>query len=357
MKYTAYNILTINGNKYSGDAILRYCSNSLNENTRQIGIFLKEWMNADPFIEVRTSGSTGHPKIISVEKNQMLQSAAMTAEYFDFRKGQTALHCLPMNYIAGKMMVVRALFSQLNLFCIQPDNFPIDAVAANQIIHFAPLVPMQLNGIKNTKGIRRILLGGSPIPPSLEENFQQLKAAIYHGYGMTETLSHVAIRRVNGENRSEVYRALEGISFHLDERSCLIINAPFLNNPVCTNDIVDLVSKHEFIWKGRADLVVNSGGIKLFPEEIEKKLAPFISERFFLAGLPDKYLGEKLCLFIEGAAYDQERVKSLLLKISGYGNRFEKPRDVFFIKQFITTESGKIKREATVQKLKREESW
>ncbi len=348
MSYTDHTRLTINGTLLEGHEIVEFCEQSEQSNIRQLGTFVAEWLSENPAIEVRTSGSTGKPKTIRVEKDQMLQSAAMTAAFFGFQKGQTALLCLPVNYIAGKMMIVRALFSRLNLLCIEPTKDPLGGLSKGTKIDFAPLVPMQLKEADPKAPVRRILLGGSPLNPDQEKKLQSYLAEIYQGYGMTETLSHVALRRINGEGRSETYRALPGISFRKEERDCLVVKAPFLNKPVFTNDVVDLINKKEFRWKGRADHMVNSGGIKLFPEEIEKKLFPFVSNRFFLAGLPDDRLGEKICLFIEGEG-DLEKVRSLLNKIAPHLDKYEKPREVFFVKNFQTTSSGKINRRETIR--------
>lgn len=348
MNYMQYDTLILNGHHLKGLEITQYCKNSDQQNIIELGLFMNDWMSDTPVMEVRTSGSTGAPKIISVEKNQMLSSAAMTADYFHFREDQKALLSLPINYIAGKMMVARALYSKLNLICVPPGNAPFRTLPTGVEIDFAPLVPMQLSNVNEADVIRQILLGGSAVDAALEERLQSFSSKIYHGYGMTETLSHVAVRHVNGRQRSVIYQALEGISFDVDERNCLLIDVPFLNRPVQTNDVVDLLNNHEFVWKGRFDFVVNSGGVKLFPEEIEKKLYTVIPERFFVAGLPDERFGEKLCLFIEGEAYGNDRFQSLLDHLSKRLDKYEKPRDVFFLKSFKMTESGKIRREETI---------
>lgn len=348
MNYNEHDTLTINNQTLKGQDIVSYCEKDNLENVRQMGLFMADWLNDKSFIEVRTSGSTGAPKTIAVEKNQMLQSAAMTAEFFGFRQRQTALLCLPIRYIAGKMMVVRAMYSHLNLICIEPDDSPFEHLTDNTIVDFAPLVPLQLNGVRDTKSVRKILLGGSPVSLALEESLQTLNAEIYHGYGMTETLSHVALRRVNGKGRSAIYKSLPGIYFSTDERGCLILEVPFLTGTVYTNDVVELRNEHEFIWRGRFDNVVNSGGLKFFPEEIEKKLFPFIPERFFIAGMPDKRFGEKLCLFIEADEYPPDRFETLLNYLDNHLEKYENPKDIFFIKNFETTDSGKIKRTATL---------
>lgn len=349
MNYRQYDTLTINGLPLKGEEIIRYCENSDQDNLRQLGKFMEEWMKNDDFIWLKTSGSTGAPKEIIVEKKQMLSSASMTALFFGFEEGQTALLCLPMRYIAGKMMVVRALYSRLNLLCVEPGPSPVTSVSDSTVIDFVPLVPMQLLGVNSTKKIRKILLGGSAISPSMEEAFQSLQAEIFEGYGMTETLSHIALRRVNGAGKSDVYRALPGVHIETDERGCLIADVSFLNHLVYTNDVVDLKSDKEFIWRGRYDNVINSGGIKFFPEEIEKKLASVIHDRFFIAGLPDERFGEKLCLLVEGDEYPKERYDTLLSDITRHLQKYEKPRDIFFIKNFKTTASGKIIRGQTVE--------
>lgn len=349
MNYSSYHTLTINGNTLTGLEVLQFCKNSEVENIRQIGVFMSNWLSDKPTLEVHTSGSTGVPKTIVVEKNQMLRSAAMTAEFFRFEAGQRALLCLPIHYIAGKMMVVRALYSGLDLYCLEPDTTPLVSLPDDKVIDFAPLIPAQIAGVEDTKSIKKILLGGAHVATRLEEALQSVKAEIYHGYGMTETLSHVAIRHVNGMARSEVYRALKGISFDVDDNDCLEIDVPFLQHTIFTNDVVHLISEQEFVWRGRLDLVVNSGGIKLFPEEIEKKLFDLIAGRFFIAGLPDVRFGEKLGLFIEGSNYGEDRFELLLRQIASRVDKFEQPREIFFVPEFKTTASGKIQRAETVR--------
>lgn len=352
MNYAEINNLIINGTNLHGKEIVEYCKNFGREDISQLGVFVNEWLNESPEVELRTSGSTGEPKIIRVEKNQMLASAALTADFFEFEKGQSALLCLPVQYIAGKMMVIRAMLSELNLICLPPSANPLASLPAATIIDFAPLLPMQLNGVESLAGINKILLGGAPVDPLLEKKLQKFSSAIFHGYGMTETLSHVALRRVNGSNRSERYEGLKGIYFETDNRDCLIIHSPFLPLPVNTNDVVELHSSTSFTWQGRVDFVVNSGGIKLFPEIIERKIADFMSRKFFLYGIPDERLGEQLCLFIEGKAMDEDQLDSLKENLHFHLEKYENPRRIFFIPQFYLTLTGKINRRSTVQGLK-----
>lgn len=350
VNHLQYDTLTLNGKILKGSGIVTYCRESGYEHLSQLGLFVKEWLSDSPLISIQTSGSTGAPKSIIVRKEQMLASAAMTAKFFGFAKVQSALLCLPVEYIAGKMMVVRALLSGLNLICVPPDAHPLSSLPENTMLDFAPLLPMQLEDATPSQKIKKILLGGAPVDPALEQKLQNFPASIFHGYGMTETLSHVAIRCVNGKERSDKYVALEGIHFETDERGCLIIHASFLEKAVLTNDVVALESSREFVWKGRADFVVNSGGVKLFPEEIEKKMVGLIREKYFLMGLPDKRLGEQLCLFIEGESYEKEKLQNLEHDMATRLSKFEKPKKILFISKFEVTLSGKIKRKATVDR-------
>ncbi len=349
MTFSDYRKLNINGAQLEENEIIAYCRQQEKANLRLLGEFMEQWLNIDPYMKVQTSGSTGKPKEWRVKKDQMLQSAARTAKYFDFQPGNTVLLCLPMHYIAGKMMVVRALFSQLSLYTVEPSNRPFQEISKKQKIDFVPLVPTQLEGSKNLNNVQKILLGGGVVNPSLEQSLQMETSEIYHGYGMTETLSHIALRRVNGRERSEAYKVLEGIDIGVDERSCLTISSSTFDRDIQTNDVIELIDPTHFIWKGRKDFVINSGGIKFSPEEIEQKIQSLLSQPFFIAGLPDKKLGEKVCLFIEGEEPDL-KIKNLLIeKIARQLKKYEKPRAVFYIKKFERTSSGKIKRKATIE--------
>lgn len=348
MNFRDYHTIVINGTRLEGEGIIRYCESSAQDYLQQVGAFVREWLSISPGMEMRTSGSTGSPKLFWIEKNKMLQSAAMTARFFRFEEGQTALLALPVSYIAGKMMVVRAFLSGLNLICVPPSGNPLKDIPQNVQIDFAPLLPMQLTAVDDCPQIKKILLGGAPVEAVLEQKLQHFTPEIYHGYGMTETLSHVAIRNINGPNSSLTYRALEGITFDTDEHDCLIINAPFLDDEVFTNDVVELLSDTSFIWKGRADFVINSGGLKIFPEELERALS-FLTRRFFFAGMPDERFGERVCLFIEGEPYNPERMIVLSDQLERSLDKYSRPRDIYFIPSFIQTASGKVNRRATVE--------
>lgn len=348
MNHLDYNQLTLNGTVLRGQKIIEYCKNSSMVCEQAIGEWMQEWLDESPYVEVQTSGSTGQPKVIQVQKEQMLASAKATAEFFGFAENQTALLSLPVNHIAGKMMVVRALYSRLNLLCQKPNATPIQNLKGDEQIDFAPFTPMQMIGIKDTLGVRTILLGGSPINPEQEAVMQKLKSSIYHGYGMTETLSHVAVRRVNGSEASESYQAVGGVRFSQDEYECLVIHVPFLEEDVVTTDVVNLHNEREFVWLGRRDYVINSGGVKLHPELIEKKLAPYIPYRFFIAGVADSRLGEKVVLFIEKPSDGKLEELDMDSVFRDYLDQYERPREVIYCDNFVESNLGKLLRQQTI---------
>ncbi len=349
--FSDYTSLTLNGTFLKGEEIAAFCKEQNKEIFTQIATFINEWLQPDPYISIKTSGSTGIPKTISVEKNKMLFSASRTAQYFGFEASQKSLLCLPVTYIAGKMMIVRALFSGLNLICVNPSQNPLETLQPGITIDFAAMIPLQLQQAINTPSlsqIRRILLGGGPVSHDLENQTQHLTTEIFHGYGMTETLSHIALRRVNGDKASQTYKALNGIELSMDSRKCLTITAIGLaDETLVTNDIVSFTGINEFIWKGRYDNVINSGGIKLIPEEIEGKLHSLLSRRFYLTGIKDEKWGEKLILIIEGASLDEDNMISIKMQMETLLNKYEIPKQIYFVNEFVETKNGKINRPKT----------
>lgn len=310
--------------------------------------FLANWFDEGDTINAQTSGSTGVPKAILLSKASMLASAKLTNQFFDLKPEDTALMCLSANYIAGKMMVVRAIAGNLNLVVIEPSSAPL----FDYKIDFAAMIPMQVEsllkseiGILSLQKISKLIIGGSTVSSVLEEQLQQLSTKCYSTYGMTETVSHIALRSLNGTYKSNLYEALDGVSFEQDSRDCLTIRARHLQSePFITNDIVRLKSDTSFEWLGRFDNVINSGGVKLFPETIEQKLSEIIPERFFISSLPDDKLGEKVVLIIESESYSSRKLDELDIKLSTKLTRFEKPREFIFTPKFEETTSGKIKR-------------
>jgi len=307
---------------------------------QDVNQFISEWMNGNDEMMLQTSGSTGTPKPITVKKDWMKNSARLTGRTFGLKEGDSALLCMPMKYVAGKMMVVRALELELDLKVVEPCSNPLKNI--NEPINFAAMVPLQLeNSLKDLAKVKKLIVGGGQVNSKLEEKLQSVSTHVYETYGMTETLTHVAIKPLNGPSKSDVFRALDDIDFELDGRGCLVINAPKMNpKPVITNDFIDLVDEKSFRWLGRYDNIINSGGIKIIPEVVEAKLSSIVpNRRFFIAGKSDKSLGEKVVLVVEGKSMDIS-CKSL--------DKFEQPKEIHFIPEFAETKSGKIHRQTTL---------
>ena len=296
--------------------------------------FISDWYSPKDEMMLQTSGSTGKPKSISVSKGWMKNSAQLTGKTFGLKEGDTALLCMPMKYVAGKMMVVRALKLGLDLKVVEPFSKPLKNI--DEPIDFAAMVPMQLEkSLDQIEKMKTLLVGGGKVNPKLVEKIQGISTQVNETYGMTETLTHVAIKPLNGPNKSDVFQALHGIQFETDDRSCLVIFAPMINpNPIVTNDLVELVDETSFRWLGRIDNVINSGGIKIIPELVEAKLTEVVSSRrYFIAGLPDESLGEKVVLVIEG---DEIEISLDVLE------KYERPKEIYFISKFVEIESGKV---------------
>ena len=307
---------------------------------QDVNQFISEWMNGNDEMMLQTSGSTGTPKPITVKKDWMKNSARLTGRTFGLKEGDSALLCMPMKYVAGKMMVVRALELELDLKVVEPCSNPLKNI--NEPINFAAMVPLQLeNSLKDLAKVKKLIVGGGQVNSKLVEKLQSVSTHVYETYGMTETLTHVAIKPLNGPSKSDVFRALDDIDFELDGRGCLVINAPKMNpKPVITNDFIDLVDEKSFRWLGRYDNIINSGGIKIIPEVVEAKLSSIVpNRRFFIAGKSDKSLGEKVVLVVEGKSMDIS-CKSL--------DKFEQPKEIHFIPEFVETKSGKIHRQTTL---------
>jgi O-succinylbenzoic acid--CoA ligase len=309
--------------------------------------FISEWNTHSDVVMARTSGSTGIPKNISLLKNGMSYSARNTIAYFKLNEKTKALLCLPLTTIGGKMMLVRAFESKMTMFVDVASSNPLSRRDEN--FDFIAVTPMQLANILDEsllklKKIKSILVGGAPINENLIYRLQEEKITVYHGYGMTETASHVAIKKV-GLETDEYYHAMPGISFEYGQNQTLRINYPALQiDSIETTDVVELIDSKRFKWFGRNDFVVNSGGIKIHIEEIENQLSNLIEFPFFVFGISDVTLGEKLILCVESS----EKINSLDFNFLG----IKKPREIYILNSFVYTESGKIDRQATVNQLK-----
>ena len=326
-----------------------------------LGKFLLAWLDDGPLISAQTSGSTGKPKTIELEKARMHRSARMTLEAFDLKPTDSALLPLSADYIAGKMMIVRALVGRLILHAIEPSSdFWTERSWPNEV-EFAPVVPMQVysalemhNSGDVLSRIGKLLVGGAPLDPGKEIMLAKLHDNTYHSYGMTETMSHVALRKVSAEAQSARYRALPGVFFDSDDRDCLVVMAPkIVEKPLQTNDRVKLLSNEEFILLGRADNVINTGGIKVQPEEVERTLSHVVNRRFLVAGLPDAELGQRVALILEGNEPEPQEKEAIKRYSAQNLKKYAQPRAILCVSHFEETSTGKIDRASTISSAKR----
>lgn len=319
-----------------------HSSESLKEEVSQ---FLSNWYDDSPVVRTKTSGSSGIPKWIEHSKEAMRFSARRTLDYFALQPGMHALLCLSPATIAGKMMLVRAIEGRLKLFVSNVQSDFLEHVTEQ--IHFAAIVPLQLEFActhrPNTlKSISKLLVGGGILTNSQLEKTTSMNC--YQSYGMTETISHVAIRKLHS---TDVYRALEGVSFSQNDKNCLVINDTLLGiEGLETNDKVELMDPYTFRWLARIDLVINSGGQKYFPTELEALLYGIITYPFFIGGLPDDRLGERIVLFIES----ETPLSDLEIRSVPFPGK-SSPKQIVYIPFFQRTESGKIDRRKTIEQL------
>lgn len=304
--------------------------------------FINEWHNDLDFIESTTSGSTGTPKTIRLLKKHMIASAKMTGEFLNLKVNDSALLCMSTNTIAGKMMVVRAIVLDLNLIVSDVTSTPLKN--NDRKIDFAAMVPMQVEGSLNELSrINKLIVGGATISNRLWGVISESDVIAYQTFGMTETISHIAMRRISNESTN--YKILPGIEIAVEDE-CLRINAPDLGvENLQTNDHVEIDEDSSFRWIGRKDFVINSGGIKIHPEVVEEKLGALIKQPFFVIGLPDDTFGEKLILCIEG---DCSILKS---ELEGCLDKFYIPKEVFYFVEFNRTESRKVNRLKTIERI------
>lgn len=319
--------------------------------------FINEWFGKEGEISMQTSGSTGTPKTIKLRRVHMMNSAEATGKYFDLRQGTRALLCLPLGFIAGRMMLVRAMVLGWNLDIIDPKSRVV--IHKTKFYDFSAMVPLQVSSsIDQLERIQTLIVGGGQMSDSLIADISDLKTEVFATFGMTETITHIALSAMNtaaSPNFEEkTYTALPKVTFSLDGRDCLVIQAPMISNDeIVTNDLVELISETSFRWLGRYDNVINSGGVKLIPELIEIKLGKIIESPFFIFGAQDELLGQKLMLIVEGhpkpdLLYDIAQYQRINQELM---SKFEVPKQVFFIEEFHRTRTGKVKRSETIKSL------
>ncbi len=331
-----HNQFKMNGFHFNREDMLRVAYSFIKEGKdfeKHVGDFFLDWFDDNDFMNLKTSGTTGKPKVIKIDKQAMVNSALATGDFFELLPGNKAFHCLPVQYIAGKMMFVRAFIIGLDIDFVAPSSHPMKNNTTKY--DFVAMVPLQAqNSLMELKNnVKKLIVGGVKMSRSLENELSKLPTKVYETYGMTETITHIAAKRVG----AKAFLILPNVKISKDNKNCLVIDAQKISNElIVTNDIVELINDNEFVFLGRFDNVINSGGIKLIPEQIEKKLSHSIQNRFIVIGISDELLGEKLVLVIEGSKYKIEE------SIFNALDKYEKPKEIIFISKFKETDNGKI---------------
>lgn len=301
----------INGHSFSRESLLEYCNGMLEtgdlpEWKEKLYRFIADLLTEDRPIVQQTSGTTGDPKVYELDRMAMLHSAKMTLSFFGLTLENTALLCLPVDYIAGKMMVVRAFAGNLRLVTTEPSGNPLNNL--NQPVDFAAMVPLQVFEALKTpeklnETIGTLLIGGGEISETLRNKIRQLdKVQVYESFAMTETLTHFAVRRLNGPGEDPLFRTLDGVAIGSDDRGCLTVSVEGITrSTVQTNDLVRIHSPGAFEWLGRYDNIIKTGGIKVIPERIEKLVKELTGREAVIVPLPDNRLGKRLVLVLEGS--------------------------------------------------------
>ena len=330
--------------------------------------FCRQWLTGQQEFVVNTSGSTGKPKAIIISREQMIISAQATGKALALKRGDRSLICMPTKYIAGKMMLVRSFVLSLETVIIEASSDPLAPFSQAERFDFTAVVPLQLQTLLEgptryqaiLNRMKAILVGGGPVSVALNQQLQSIRAPIYHTYGMTETVTHIALRRLNGAQQSEAFVPLEGVQIgHVG--GCLTIQAPVTRNKrLYTNDLVDLRPDGSFVWLGRADNVINSGGVKVQVEKVERALQAIFLQlgdqdlsgrRFFVGPLSHPRLGQAVTLVMEGAPLDNKMEMMIRLGLRPQLEKYEIPRQFLYLPQLKETPTSKIDRPATLRLL------
>lgn len=351
--------ITLFGIRYSDSSLLDLCnskikSSKIGEWEKSIYRFILDWISDTDSIVVRTSGSTGAPKKMSLLKKHMVASAESTLSYFGLKEKNTAWLCLPVEYIAGKMMIVRAMVGKLNLVYTEPSSNPLIDNPEN--IDFVPMVQNQVanllssvEGMHQLEALKKLLIGGSDISPAIENTIiENGNISAWHSYAMTETITHIALRKIGSKNKLGDFEPMVGVTIDLSSKDQLVIHYPKIGvRNLVTNDLVKIYSDGSFSILGRLDDMVISGGIKIMPSIVESVVQEIINYELFVAGIPDEKLGQQLVLFIE-AGSNSYSYPSLVEYLSGKLSNYLIPKNIIYLDEFMRTQSGKVNRSATV---------
>lgn len=316
--------------------------------TSEVTQFINKWNDSTTYFTTKTSGSTGQPKEITIQKKHAIASAKATLLYLNLTTNDTALLCLNPETIGGKMMIVRSIVANMPLIIVEPSANPLKEL--EETVDFIALAPIQLDRIldetpEKLKKIRAIIVGGGIISNETLEKLKNEKITVFQTFGMTETISHIALRKV-GFTTNEAYTTVENIEVSEADGQLVIHASSIGHSSLKCNDLVKVVNPHQFIWLGRSDFVINSGGVKIQIESLEKELKNVIKQNFFIHPKKDSALGEKVVLIIEGEENSSYTSKSFFHFLT---NKYHIPKEIAFIPQFIRTKSDKINRIANFE--------
>jgi len=315
--------------------------------------FVEEWESYSSVLRISTSGSTGEPKMFEFSRKQVEASARYTGRFFDFKKGDSILLSLSPNFVAGKLMLVRALLHEMKIVVAPLSANPLKEI--NKIptpIKLAAFVPYQVNEILKDESskiiyetIENVIIGGAEISHDLELKVAALKNKNYSSFAMTETLTHFALRKIDGQ--TDFYSCLPGIKINQDERGCVVVEQnEILKQALTTNDLIELIDNTKFRWKGRIDNVINSGGVKIFPEADEKLVEHlFNGIRFYISSKKSETLGEEAVLMIEDFLWSKNKQQGILTEIEKLLPKYHAPKSILFFDKFTETKNGKIIRQ------------
>lgn len=342
--------------------------------------FKKAWESGQESFEIQTSGSTGQPKKILLRRKQMLASVKMTAKAFNLKEGDTAFCCLNIDYIAGMMMLVRAFEIGMDLLIVEPKSNPFEDIEkhlyilkANRGQNFFAFVPLQIQTLLDNTPIysdilnsaKAIIIGGAAVNEAILEKVQIIYRPVYVTYGMSETLTHIAIKRINGSEKEEFFNTLDGVDIKLTNESCLMIKSKTTDDQwITTNDVAEIINGSSFVLHGRIDNVINSGGVKIQLEKVEKVADSVLNKlktdkqelkgRYFVFSLPDEKLGERLIFVLEkdtnAVFLGREDITKIDI-LKGFKEilpKFEVPKEVFFVEKMLETPTGKIDKIKTI---------
>ncbi|MEX1238145.1 MAG: AMP-binding protein [Cyclobacteriaceae bacterium] len=351
--------LWINGRTVSIEKILHEKEPTLSPFEDGTFTFIREWLSGQDTFQMNTSGSTGEPKTISISRAQMMTSALRTSEKITLQKGSIALVCIDTKYIGGKMMLARGLTFGLRIMALNPTSNPLIKIPVDKCVQFTAFVPYQVSSVLESKhphllnNTDKVLIGGAPLNQATAEQLQRFQCECYETYGMTETISHIALRLINTRMKQQYFETLHGVDIRLDARGCLVISADYLPTPVVTNDLVEIVGPGKFLWLGRWDSLINTGGVKVVPEKVERALETVfhknhLNNRFFIAALPDDKLGNKVVLILEGVQISSELLNHSLRSLRTAVSPFEFPKEVYSVPEFALTKTQKIDRNKTL---------